>query len=237
LYQRHQYFRDLEDAAPVLALRSLFPFVNRLIRWGVPLPGLKRANLMIQRAKSSAEDRLQRHGMLTADEGTNHKPTLFTKLHAAGEENLSKEELLSNAQLYIIAGSDTTGNALTWLIWLVCKHPEVKEKLLAELRTVPEPLNYMDLKDLSYLGSVIDESLRLYPPIPSTLLRSVPAKGVELAGYWFEGGTTVSTQAYTLHRDASVFPNPDTFDPSRWDKSTKAMKDAYMAFGAGSRSK
>jgi cytochrome P450 len=203
---------------------------------GVPVPGVKKVNVMIQRLRASAEDRLDRHRELFEKGGADSKPTLFTKLHAAGEENLSKEELCSNAQVYISAGSDTTSNTLTYLVWFLCRSPEMKHKLLEELRGLPQPLDYEDLRDLPYLNGVIKETLRMYPSIPSTLMRRVPEGGAELAGYWFEGGTAVSTQAWSLHRDASVYAEPEKFDPLRWNNPTKAMKDAFMTFGAGSRS-
>lgn len=93
------------------------------------------------------------------------------------------------------------------------------------------------LKPLPYLNQVIDETLRLFAAAPSGLPRVVPPGGAELAGHWLPGGSTVTTQAYTLHRDPVVFPRPEVYDPSRWSSPTKAMKESSMHFGGGTRSK
>ena len=140
---------------------------------------------------------------------------------------------------YIVAGSDTTATTLTYLVWAVCRHPEVKATLFKELETLPADEDFTDreLKQLPYLNQVIDEALRLYPAVAAGLPRSVPPGGATLAGHRIEGGVTVSSQSYTLHRNPEAFPQPEVFNPSRWETPTKAMKDAFFAFGGGSRSR
>lgn len=94
-----------------------------------------------------------------------------------------------------------------------------------------------ELQDLPYLNQTIEEALRLHPAAPSALPRIVPQEGAAFAGNYLPGGSTVSTQPYSLHRNPSAFPNPERFDPSRWAAPTKDMKDSMMPFGGGSRSK
>lgn len=183
-------------------------------------------------------DSLNRYQSLLDLDPVRARTTLFTKMFKASEEEkLSFDELLYNARAYIVAGSDTTSNTLTYLVWSVCCRPDIKATLLKELRTLPDNFSDNELRELPYLHQVIEETLRLYSAAPSALPRSVPASGAQLAGYWLEGGTTISAQAYSLHRNADVFPNPDEFNPSRWEKPTKVMKDSLMAFGKGARSK
>ncbi|KAH9895505.1 cytochrome P450 [Xylariomycetidae sp. FL2044] len=233
--EKSEFTRNLESAIPILALSNFFPFVRYLLNLGVPVPGFKKAYDSINATRTSAKNRLERHAQLVESGSTDAVSTLFTKLHAAGEQDLSPEELTSNAQIYIMAGSDTTANSLTFLIWAVCRHPEVKSRLLAELDTLPDGFTYDDVRKLTYLNCIIDETLRLYSAVPSTLPRTVPPAGATLGGYRIEGGTVVSTQAYTLHRDSALFPDPETFDPSRWQNASKAMRDGWMPFGGGSR--
>lgn len=259
--QKHQYFRDMESAAPVLALRAILPFFRKLMAMGVPIPGSSKAMLMISRLRSGAEDRLERHRQreeeAAAAGGPPSAPTLFTKVHDAdGEEKgLVRDELVSNAQLYIVAGSDTTSNALTYVIWNVCKRAEVKTRLLAELRSlsgthvtvsgfddntsVNVQVDYEALRTAPYLNAVIDETLRCYPSTPATLPRHVPAGGMALAGHWFEGGSVVSTQAWSFHMNPEIFPDPEKFDPARWEegKVTREMREGFVPFGTGVRSK
>lgn len=164
--------------------------------------------------------------------------SLFAKLFKAeAEETLPRHEIQANAQSYIIAGSDTVSNSLTYLVWAVCAHPEVQKKLVIELRTLPENFKEADLRDLKYLNQVIEESMRLYGAAQSGLPRSVPPSGATLAGRWIPGGTTVSVQAHSMHREPSVFPDPEEFDPSRWEAPTKEMKLAMMQFSWGARGK
>jgi cytochrome P450 len=92
------------------------------------------------------------------------------------------------------------------------------------------------LDTLLYLNSIIDETFRLYTPISQSLSHTVPAGGTSnLCGYNLPPGTTVSTQAYTFHRDPASYPDPLRFNPDRWFNPTKEMKDAFFAWGTGSR--
>jgi cytochrome P450 len=109
--------------------------------------------------------------------------------------------------------------------------------LLKELEAVPEDFTYEDLRHVPYLDHVIDETLRRFSTAPAGLPREVPEGGAELCGFHIPAGYTVTTQNYTLHRNPIAFPDPEKFDPSRWESLTQAMKDSFMPFGGGSRSK
>jgi cytochrome P450 len=163
--------------------------------------------------------------------------TLFTKLFKAeNNDTLSFEELIRNAQSYIIAGSDTTAVTLTYLIWSVCRDAHVKSILVKELQTLPHDFDEQSLRDLPYLDQVINETLRLYSAVSAGLPRVVPPGGAEIGGHWLNEGVTVACQAYSIHRNPEIFPNPEDFSPSRWESTTKAMKSAFMPFGKGPRS-
>ncbi|GAB1315575.1 hypothetical protein MFIFM68171_05785 [Madurella fahalii] len=234
--RKNQYIIDLESVAAQGALRSTFPLLF-YVSGILPLPIFRRAEEATQRITRYAEESLARHARLELTDPTNAKTTLFSKMYKAEEdEQLAFKEIRDNAITYIVAGSDTTSNTLTFLIWAVCRHPSVRAALLKELATLPsEGFGDQELKELPYLNAVIEETLRLYGAAPSALPRVVPPGGACLAGYWLGEGTTVSSQAYTLHRDPETFPQPEVFDPSRWEAPTKAMKDAMFAFGGGSR--
>jgi cytochrome P450 len=236
--KKNQYIVDLESTAVVGALRSTFPSLLRMSKF-LPLPVFKRAAAAAPRVIRYAEESLARRQRLELADPTSAKLTLFSKLYKAEEdEKLAPKEMRDNAVAYIVAGSDTTSNTLTYLVWAVCRHPHVKAGLVKELATLPgDVFGDQELKQLPYLNGVIDETLRIYGATPSALPRVVPRGGARLAGYWLDEGTTVSSQAYTLHRDPVTFPRPDVFDPSRWEAPTKAMKDAFFAFGGGSRGK
>ncbi|KAL6697300.1 cytochrome P450 [Trichoderma pleuroticola] len=160
----------------------------------------------------------------------------FTKVFKDTDKDaLTPVEQRANTSGYIVAGSDSTAVTLTYLVWSVCRNPTVKATLLEQLRSLPNGFNASHLRDLSYLNQVIDETLRLYSGIQSSLPRHVPEGDDDVAGYWLPGGTSICPQAYSMHRIASVFPNPDVFDPSRWASPTREMKDSFMPFGNGSQ--
>ncbi|KAI1747030.1 cytochrome P450 [Xylaria castorea] len=233
----NQYVADLQAAGAMGSYRSAFPTLFKLtMRFGIPLPFLSKVKQYVVRMRKYSSESLQRHVDLIEKEGDNVKPTVFTKVYRAqDEESITQEEAQDNAQAYIIAGSDTTSNTLDYLVWAVCRDPEIKSRLLKELDALPEGFTYEDLRHVPYLDHIIDETLRRYPTAPAGLPREVPKGGAELCGYHIPAGYTVTAQNYSLHCDPVTYPNPDKFDPSRWENPTPEMKIAFMPFGGGSR--
>lgn len=108
----------------------------------------------------------------------------------------------------IIAGTDTSAITLTYIIWNIIKHEEVREQLKDEVGTLGGDFDDGKLAKLPYMKNVITESLRLYAAANGGLPREVPTEGFEVAGYHLPAGVTVSTQAYTLSRLSNVFHEP-----------------------------
>ncbi|KUI55449.1 hypothetical protein VP1G_02774 [Cytospora mali] len=234
--KKNAYISTLEKASSVFGVRSTFPRLSKLAARGVPIPGFGDNSEVIHGITKYAKESLDRYKRLLEKDPENPVPTLFTRLFKGEEDDtMSYTEIRHDAQLYIIAGSDTTAVSLVYLVWQVCRHPEVRKRLLAELQQLPEDYTDSDLVHLPYLNQVINETLRTNGPVPSGLPRSVPPGGSNLGGYYIPGGTTVCTQSYSLHRNPDVFPDPLKFDPDRWVSPTRDMKDSFMPFGGGSR--
>ncbi|KFG86111.1 putative cytochrome P450 [Metarhizium anisopliae] len=232
---KNQYIRDLEEVGVLSAVRIAFPRVIAFAR-KYPLPIFQKNVEQARRILGYAEQSLQRYQSLIDQSPEVPKQIFVTKMFKAREdEKLSFSEIVINAQGLIVAGSDTTSNSLTYLLWSVCRRPELRDALVKELRTLPDDFTEHDLRELPLLGQCVEETLRLYSAAPALLPREVPQGGVQLGGYWLPGGTTVATQAYTMHRHPDIFPNPDEFNPYRWAAPTKAMKEAFMPFGRGPR--
>lgn len=240
-----EYLEDVHNVDWAASVSLVFPWLfpsKFLVKTLSVFPAIRSTILSFARITQYAQETLLRYRQRVDEDPVNVKPTLFTKLFKAGEEEtLTFDEIVQNARTYLVAGSDTTANTLTYLIWAVCKHPEVRDELVIELKEkLPETNRFSDaeVRRLPYLNCVVEEALRLYGAVPSGLPRTIPGRGAELAGYWFPVGVSVTTQSYSLHRDPSVHPNPDAFDPDRWSvgRVTKLMKDANMAFGGGARS-
>jgi cytochrome P450 len=188
------------------AVRVAFPGMVSLASV-VPLPVFRKSAEAGYRMEQYAHQSVQRYREVVAT-NPNPKPTLFTKLFGSGEGGLPDHEIINEAISFIIAGSDTTATTMTYLVWEVCRNPHIKRSLLLELGGLADNFEHDDLRSLPYLNQVITETLRLYTGVPSGLPR-VSRHGANLGGYWIPAGVTVTTQAYSLHRDPDVFTDPE----------------------------
>lgn len=205
---------------------------------GYPIPGFKENTHLVRSLRGYATESLDRYKRLVEADPDKPFPTLFTRLFKGEEdESLTFKEIVDEAQTYIIAGTDTTAITLTYTVWRVCQNLRIQQKLVEELRQLPEDFGDHEAQKMPYLNQVIEEALRLHSAAPSGLPRVVPPEGATLAGQYLPPGSVVCTQAWSLHRNTDIFPDPERFDPDRWASPTKNMKDASMPFGGGSRSK
>jgi cytochrome P450 len=149
---------------------------------------------------------------------------------------MSAAEIHDHVMTLLLAGHETTANALTFTLFLLGKHPQVQDRLLGEVSTFAAAgPTFTDLPALSYTRAVISEALRLYPP--AWLLGRTIVAPLEFGGWHAPAGTVVLTSPMLLHRDPRWFPEPDTFDPTRWldDRRHDVPKYAYLPFGTGPR--
>lgn len=218
-----------------MAFPWIIPLVEYLAEY-ISLGSVTRTCASQNKTFERSKEMLTKHREAVTADPDSPAPSLFTKVFLAeGDEGLEELEVISNAVTFLVSGTDTTASALTYLVWSVCRHPEVRLYLSEELDELPDGFDDDHLRGLPYLNQVIEETLRLYPSVAGGLLRTVPRDGAEICGYWIPGGTIVSCQAYSMHRDPNVFPNPDIFYPERWAEPSVAMKDAMMVWGGGSR--
>jgi cytochrome P450 len=123
--------------------------------------------------------------------------------------NLTDFSLGSQASALIVAGSGTTAVTLTYAVWAILTHHTVRVKLEDELARIPEDYDDVLLEKLPYLNAVIMETLRLYGSAPGALPRITPAQGISVRDFFIPGGVTLTTQSYTMHRDQSIFSDPE----------------------------
>ena len=147
-------------------------------------------------------------------------------------EALSDEQLRNETITFLLAGHETTANALTWTFHLISQHPEVKRLLLEEIDTLPSDRlpQIEDMGLLPYTKQVIQESMRLYPPIWIIERRAIQEDTI--GGFHIPAGSSVVISPYALHRHPKFWDGPEEFDPSRFSASPPA---AYIPFGAGAR--
>lgn len=205
--QKTQYILDLELVSTLQPIRTTFPTLVNLGKY-LPLPAFKRAMACGKRMGMYASQSIDRYQRIIAENPSNPKKTLFTKLFDTEKGGLPLHEIKKEAQGYIVAGSDTTAVTLTYLVYAVCGNTRVRNKLVAEVAALSEPIHDNDLRNLPYLNMVISETLRLHTAVPFGLPRAVPSEGANFNGYFLPSGATVSTQSYSLHRDPVIFPEP-----------------------------
>jgi cytochrome P450 len=135
------------------------------------------------------------------------------------------------------AGHETTAAGMAWLLSLLAEHPEIQERAREEVRRVlgdrrPEP---QDLEGLEYIGRVVQEALRMRPPI--WMIERTPKKDDTILGHRVPAGSTVAVSPYLLQHHPAHWEDPDRFDPDRFLPAAVARRDrhTYLPFGAGPR--
>lgn len=150
---------------------------------------------------------------------------------------LSPEHLHDEAVTLLIAGHETTGATLAWAWHLMAQHPEIGDRLAAEVHAVvgKAPPQSQDLPKLAYARWIFAEALRLYPT--AIALPRQAQKSVVLGGYTAPKGTVMMVATWCAHRDARWWERPLEFRPERWDPalSSDRPKFAYFPFGGGAR--
>ncbi|MFT4623217.1 MAG: cytochrome P450 [Myxococcota bacterium] len=158
-------------------------------------------------------------------------------MSATGEdgEALTDEQLRAETITMLLAGHETTANALTWTFSLLGRHPSVSRRLHAEVTEVlgDRAPCVADLRRLPLTDAVLREAMRLYPP--AWVVSRATVQDETIAGAHVPAGSYVFSCVYALHRDPEVFSDPEGFDPDRWlDGRTQGNpRLSWMPFGAG----
>ena len=168
--------------------------------------------------------------------------TIFNELLNADvpPEEKSVKRLAEEARVIISAGSTTTAHYLTHTIYHILANADVHRRLQAELNEAravsSRTLSTQDFEKLPYLNAVIKEGYRLSYGITTRLPRIAPDTVLHCQGHTIPAGTTVSMTSVVQHMNASLFPNPELFNPQRWLDSDDAHLDRYLVnFSKGSR--
>lgn len=157
----------------------------------------------------------------------------------ADGKRLTDDEVLAQSVIFMVAGFETTGSTLSFVAYLLAKHPDVQEKLLEELDEAVENRGDIPLYDfvnsLDYLDRVLSEVLRLYTP--GFLIHRRCNEACIVNGLSIPAGVDVFMPPYVLHRDPLLWPDPEKFDPDRFSAKNREGQEAYsyMPFGMGPR--
>ncbi len=224
--------RALHDAMGTFGER-LFRIIRVPER--VPTPG----NLRIRKAIQRLDNIL--YGLINRRRGQEEQKDLLSiLLHARHESDgsgMTDKQLRDEAMTLFLAGHETTALALSWGGYLLAQHPEVVEKLQAELRRVlgGRAPTAADLPNLRYTDMTVQEIMRLYPPAYAIGRQAIGP--CTLGGYSVPAGGTILMSQWVMHRDPRYYDDPERFYPERWaDGLAKRLpRYAYFPFGGGPR--
>ena len=217
---------------------SFIPF-SRLVQ-ASPLPSMRRLRKgqqyldaliyrLIAERRADPRDRGDLLSMLL--NATESEP------EAAGADRMSDRQLRDECVTVVLAGHETTANALSFALHALARHPEVQQRLHDEAAAVlgDRAPTAEDYPRLTYATQVFAETMRLYPPVWVTA--RMCAEPYQIAGFTIPKGAALNAPQYAVHRDPRWWPEPDRFDPDRFTEAAKATRprNSYFPFGGGSR--
>ncbi|HWO61829.1 MAG TPA: cytochrome P450 [Umezawaea sp.] len=226
------------------SIRLHLPTLFKSVIFRTVLPsGLERmptiGNLRFKKAMRSLDDVV---GTIIADRraasasGDEHGDLLASLLAAQDDQGhvLPDRQIRDHVMTMLVAGSESTAAVLSWALYEIFRNPDIARRVREELNAVvgDRVLDADDVSSLTYLGTVVSETLRRYP-VPFIMRRTL--KPVRLGEVELPAGAEIVYSPYLLHHDPRWFPDPRRFDPDRWSSTGHGSitKGSYLPFGAG----
>ncbi|BCB74093.1 cytochrome P450 [Phytohabitans flavus] len=224
-----QSFEAMQDQA-------MFEMVSMsMVPMWVPLPHqlrFRRARKDLQRI---VDDLVRRRG--ERPPGDDALSRLIESTTREADPLVGRQRMRDEMVTLLLAGHETTASTLSWTFYLADQHPEVWERLRAEaVEVLGDRLpTFEDLHRLRYTTMVIDEVIRLFPPV--WMLSRLAQEADVVGGYDVPAGSDVLICPYTLHRHPAFWDQPERFDPERFEpgRAVDRPRYAYIPFGAGPR--
>ena len=236
----------IRDAAAAISERFDAGSVSAMLPLWVPTPANRRCQRAVDEFDEAIADIVA--DRRSSDEEYDDLLSILLDLDVEGADGdgLSETEIRDELFTFLFAGHETTALTLSYALFLLATNQGQQSTLHAEIDEVlgdgtdgsaadaARP-TASDLFELDYLGDVVDEALRLYPPA-YTIFRE-PTRDVEIGGYEISEGSAISMPQWVVHRDERWYDAPDAFRPERWtDEFRESLPEyAYFPFGGGPR--
>lgn len=211
----------------------VMPFSDLLEKF--PLPSVRRLNA----ARKQMDDVVFRLIAERRKSGRDHGDLLSMLLRAQDEDDggvMTDQQLRDECLTILLAGHETTANALTFSWMLLAQHPEAAARMHAEVDALgARPLTIEDLPKLKYTESVFAEAMRLYPP--AWAMGRQALEDHEMGGFHIPRMSMILCSQWVMHRDTRFHERPTEFTPERWTTETSKTrpKFSYFPFGGGPR--
>lgn len=239
--------QEMSDFALELILRCIFgdDYESHIMRSGEnPFAFLSkdaerdlRIVMKVRESRDLVLELIERRRQRSGDEPFDFLAMYMAARDKAGE-GFTDDELLDELITLIVAGYETSAGTLNWAWYLLAGHPEAEQELFEEARRLlPEPsaVSQETLTDMLYGQALLEETLRLYPPVWLFTRRSIADDSLER--FDVPDGTDIYLSPYLLHRAEEYWPDPERFDPNRFagDSEYKKGERPFFPFSLGPR--
>ncbi|MEC8677801.1 MAG: cytochrome P450 [Candidatus Margulisiibacteriota bacterium] len=203
--------------------RILMPFIPM---W-FPLP----SHFKFNRSIGEINERIKALIVLAGQNDS--RPSLLSML--ANSKSISDETIRDEVLTFLIAGHETTTNALSFLLYLLSKYPDVKQAVKEEvaLNVTEEHPNYESLQTLTYTKAVINEALRLFPP--AWIISREALEDDEIMGCFLPKQSVINIPTFLVQRHEAFWDAPNEFNPDRFVGDQNRHKFSFLPFGGGPR--
>ncbi|KAK8242211.1 isotrichodermin C-15 hydroxylase [Phyllosticta capitalensis] len=212
-----------------------YPLLKKLFTMFIPADKVRLAVDHFNNARNKVTKRLNTE---------TERPDVVTFVQKyTDEKGISRDELDSNAAVFLTAGSETTATTLSGTTYHLLQNPEKMKKLVKEVREAFSSTNDITIEatsHLPYLLAVFNEGMRCYPPVPTGFPRVIPDSGEQVSGHFIPGSTSVYVSQYPAYHSSRNFAEPNSFVPERWlddapEKFKNDKKSVLMPFSNGPR--
>jgi len=207
---------------------KFYPLIDALIPYITPKSAMAALIMVMETGESNVKQRLSRK--------TDRKDVISYILannESSPSTVMSEPEMVQNSTALIVAGSEPLTTALAGTLNCLLANPSAMEKLVRELRsafTSDADISSASTKSLTYLTAVLNEGMRMCPPVPDGMRRAIPRGGATIGGYALPEGIAVSMPCWATFQSTKNFSNPAEFHPERWLDDPAFSKDRKAAF-------
>ncbi|MDB4981837.1 MAG: cytochrome [Myxococcales bacterium] len=228
----HAIAQLMDDFASILGIAARF----QPPAW-VPTPVNRRLRVSSRKLDQLVLRMIEQRRRRADGDGGEDLLALLLRARDEDGTTMTDTQVRDEAVTLFLAGHETTALVLTYALYLLAANPETQARLADEIERVlsGRAPALGDLEALTYTDGVVLESMRLYPP--AWAIAREATRDVEIGGFAFRKGAELVASPYVVHRDPTNFPEPESFQPTRWenDLARRLPRFAYLPFGGGPR--
>ncbi|KAK9446168.1 benzoate 4-monooxygenase cytochrome P450 [Metarhizium brunneum] len=218
--KQHLWLKSM-SSMKVLVPLLVFPYISWLLVWWLLSPEQQRS--LSDHQKRSYELTMKR--IANRDTHPRHDFMTFMLRNRGEDQGVTDHELASNSDIVISAGSETTSTALTGITFFLCSNPDAMARCAKEVREAfnsDDEITFKATAELPFMLACIEETLRMYPPVPTSLIRrTLPGRPTLIAGELIPENTIVGVHHLATYRSERNFFDAKAFRPERWLAETR----------------